>query len=69
MVGFGGNLWPRRKDGGVSKWVGGKLGVKERIMKTGGETPEEDVRKGAGWSKSRDEGKRTFGRPLYLHLG
>lgn len=38
-------------------------------METGGEIPEEDVRKEAGWSKSRDEGKQTFGRPLSLHLG
>lgn len=57
MVDFGGDLWLRRRDSGVSKWIGrGKLGMRERIMKTGGEIPEEDVRKGAGWSNSRDGG-------------
>lgn len=54
----------------MGRWyAGGKLGIKGRITKTGGEIPEEGVRKGAGRSKSRDEGKWTFGRPLYLHLG
>lgn len=61
-----GDLWPRRRDSGVSPEVDEwrKLGVRERIVKTGGEIPGEDVRKAAGWSKSRDEGKWTFGRPL-----
>lgn len=51
----------------MNEW--GKLGMRERMMETGAEIPEEDVRNKDGWSKSRDEGKQSFGRPLSLHLG
>lgn len=58
---------PGPEEGKAVGW--GKLGLRERIVKAGGEIPEGDVGKGVGWGKSRNGRTWTFGRPLYLHFG